>query len=60
MQEMEIEHRDMHLIYVEELCGLFKLAGLPRDEAKKKVSPLYLKGKALAWYRLCDDFGLWN
>ena len=35
------EHPDMHLIYVDEICGLFKLAGLPRDEAKKKFS-LYL------------------
>ena len=26
----------------------------------KKVFPLYLKGKALAWYRLCDDIGSWN
>ena len=36
-----IEHPDMHLIHVDEICGLFKLAGLPRDEVKKKVS-LYL------------------
>ena len=54
------EHPDMHLIYVEQICGLFKLAGLPRDEVKKKVFPLSLKGKALAWYRLCDDIGSWN
>ena len=27
------EHPDMHLIYVEEICGLFKLADLPGDEA---------------------------
>ena len=49
------EHLDMHLIYVEQICGLFKLAGLPRAEVMKKVSPLSLKGKSLAWYRLCDD-----
>jgi hypothetical protein len=54
------EHPDMHLIYVDKICGLFKLAGLPGDEAKKKVFPLSLKGKALAWYRLCDDIGSWN
>ena len=54
------EHPDMHLIYVEQICGLFKLAGLPRDEVMKKVFPLSLKGKALAWYRLCDDIGSWN
>ena len=23
------KHPDMHLIYVDEICGLFKLAGLP-------------------------------
>ena len=40
------EHPDMHLIYVDEICGLFKLAGLPRDEAKKKFFPLSLKGKS--------------
>ena len=54
------EHPDMHLIYVEQICGLFKLAGLPEDEMKKKVFPLSLKGKALARYRLCDDIGSWN
>ena len=54
------EHPDMHLIYVEQICGLFKLAGLPRVEVMKKVFPLSLKGKALAWYRLCDDIGSWN
>ena len=44
------EHPDMHLIYVEQICGLFKLVGFSRDEAKKKVFPLSLKGKSLAWY----------
>ena len=54
------EHPDMHLIYVDEICGLFKLAGLPGDESKKKVFPLSLKGKALTLYKLCDDIGSWN
>ena len=30
-------HPDLHLIYVDEVCGLFKLAGLLEDEVKKKV-----------------------
>ena len=38
-------HPDMHLIYVEEICGLFKLAGLPRYEVKKRVFPLSLGEK---------------
>src|SRR3989337_2190417 len=45
---------DMHLIYVDEVCGLFKLASLPRDEVNNKLFPLSLGGKALTWYRLCD------
>ena len=39
------EHPHMHLIYVEQICGLFKIAGLPRDEVMKKVFPLSLKLK---------------
>lgn len=53
-------HADMHLIYVDEVGGLFKLAGMPEDVVKKKVFPLYLKVKALTWYRLLDDIGSWN
>ena len=51
------EHPDMHLIYVEQIYGLFKLAGLPGDEVKKKVFALSLKVKPLTWYNLCDDIG---
>ena len=53
-------HPDLHLIYVDEVCGLFKLAGMPDDVIKKKVFPLSLKGDALTWYRLCDDMGSWD
>ena len=53
-------HLDLHLIYVDEVCGLFKLAGMPEDVINKKVFPLSLKGKALTWFRLCDDMGSWN
>ena len=54
------KHPDEHLIYVDEVCGLFKLAGIPDDVIKKKVFPLSLKGDPLTWYRLCDDTGSWN
>ena len=33
------KHPDEHLIYVDQVCGLFKLAGVPGDVVKKKVSP---------------------
>ena len=36
------KHPDEHLIYVDEVCGLFKLAGIPDDVAKKKVFPFSL------------------
>ena len=28
-------HPDLHLIFVDEVCGLFKLAGVPDDVIKK-------------------------
>ena len=36
------KHLDEHLIYVD-VCGLFKLAGIPDDVVKKMVFPLSLK-----------------
>ena len=45
-------HPNLHLIFVDEVCGLFKLAGMPDDVIKKKVFPLSLEGDALTWYRL--------
>ena len=36
------EHPDMHLIYVEEICGLFKLAGLPEMKLRRRFF-LYLR-----------------
>ena len=53
-------HPDLHLIYVDVVCGLFKLAGIPDDVVKRKVFPLSLKGDALTWNRLCDDTGSWD
>ena len=53
-------HPCMHLIYIYEICGLFKLAGLSEDGVKKKVFPLSLGGKALTWYMLLDDTRTWD
>ena len=53
-------HPDLHLIFVDEVSGLFKLAGIPDDVVKRKVFPLSLKGDALTWYMLCNDTGSWN
>ena len=37
------KHPDEHLRYVDDVCGLFKLAGIPDDVVKKKAFPLSLK-----------------
>ena len=52
--------RSGRYIYVDEVCGLFKHAGIPDDVAKKKAFPLSLKGDTLIWYRLCDDMRSWD
>ena len=39
-------HPDMHLIHVDEIRGLFKLAGLPGDEAKG-CFPFTFEGKGI-------------
>ena len=56
----ETLHPDLHLIFVDEVCGLFKLAGILDNVVKRKVFPLYLKGDAMTWYRLCDGTRFWN
>ena len=33
------KHPDEHLHYVDDVCGLFKLAGIPDDVVKKKAFP---------------------
>ena len=49
------KHPDEHLRFVDDICGLFKLLGIPDDAVKRKAFPLSLEGDTLTWYRLCDD-----
>ena len=37
------KHPNEHLIYVDEVCGLFKLAGVPEDVVKRKAFPSSLR-----------------
>ena len=48
-------HPSIHLLKLTELCELFKISGLTRDEVMMKLFALSLKGKALEWYRLQYD-----
>jgi hypothetical protein len=48
-------HPSDHLLKLKELCELFKVAGLSRENAMKKLFPLSLKDKAREWYKLLVD-----
>ena len=44
-----------HLLYLHELCGLFKCAGITMGEVKKKLFSLSLSGRAAHWYKLLQN-----
>src|SRR4051812_43314506 len=48
-------HPSIHFLKLIELCELYKLSGMTRDEVMRKLFALSLKGKALEWYRLLDN-----
>src|SRR6187401_3806496 len=48
-------HPGEHLLYLSQLCSLFKLSGVSREFVMRKLFALSLKGKALEWYRLLND-----
>ena len=48
-------HPSMHLLYIKELCELFKIAGVSSEVIMRKIFSLSLKDKARDWYVLLDD-----
>ena len=48
-------HPHDHLLKLTELCELFKVAGLSREDVMRKLFPFSLKDKAREWYRMLDD-----
>ena len=44
-----------HLLFIHELCGLFKCAGITTDQVKKKLFSLSLKGRDEEWYKLLKN-----
>src|SRR3954462_4305306 len=48
-------HPGDHLLYIHELCGLFKCAGITTEQVKNKLLSIYLKGRAKAWYKLLKN-----
>src|SRR4051794_14194522 len=48
-------HPSDHLLKLKEICELFKVAGLSRENAMKKLFPFSLKDQAREWYKLLFD-----
>jgi hypothetical protein len=48
-------HPGDHLLFIYELCELFKCAGISSSQVKRKLFSLSLKGRAAKWYRLLKD-----
>jgi hypothetical protein len=48
-------HPGDHLLFIHELCELFKCAGISSSQVKRNLFSLSLKGRATEWYRLLKD-----
>jgi hypothetical protein len=50
-----IVHPDDHLLFIHELCELFKCAGISTGEVKRKLFYFSLKGRAAEWYKTLKE-----
>src|SRR3954471_8655664 len=48
-------HPGDHLIFIHELCVLFKCAGITTEQVKNKLLSISLKGRAEEWYKLLNN-----
>jgi hypothetical protein len=48
-------HPGDHLLFIHELCLLFKCASISMNRVKKKLFSLSLKGRAAEWYKTLKD-----
>jgi hypothetical protein len=48
-------HPGDHLLFIYELCDLFKCAGISLSQVKRKLFSLSLKGRAAQWYKLLKN-----
>ena len=51
-------HTAEHLLYLSQLCSLFKLAGVTMEFFMKKLFSVSLKDKASDWYKLLNNSDL--
>jgi hypothetical protein len=48
-------HPGHHLLFIHELCELFKCAGISISQVTRKLFSLSLKGRAAEWYKMLKD-----
>jgi hypothetical protein len=48
-------HPGDHLLFIHELCELFKCAGISMNQVKRTLFSLSLKGRAAEWYKTLKD-----
>jgi hypothetical protein len=48
-------HPGDHLLFIHELCELFKCAGITPSQVKRKLFTISLKGRAEEWFKLLKD-----
>jgi hypothetical protein len=48
-------HPGDHLLFMHELCELFKGAGISPSQIKRKLFSLSLKGRAAEWYKMLKN-----
>src|SRR3954471_896773 len=53
-------HPGDHFLFIHELCGLFKCAGIITEQVKKKLLSISLKGRDEEWYKLLKNGNPWN
>jgi hypothetical protein len=48
-------HPGDHLLFIHELCELFKCAGISTSQVKRKLFSFSLKGRAVEWYKMLKN-----
>jgi hypothetical protein len=44
-----------NLLFIHELCELFKCVGISTSQVKRKLFSLSLKGRAAEWYKMLKE-----
>jgi hypothetical protein len=50
-------HPGDHLLFIHEICELFKCAGISMNQVKRKLFSLSVKSRATEWYKMLKNGG---